>query len=143
MNDEQKITLPTKEDWEELSKRRAVIAELLSNEDDCGEYIDPSGKLAFLNALLELDVFEPTDTYQLQSMGVVLGDVFVEGLGFEWVMVEDDYGRDPAVRVPGTSILLFPLTMISKRIENGEAVDTIELFNAVAEKLEEIKAEGL
>jgi hypothetical protein len=31
--------------------------------------------------------------------------------------MEDAHGRDPAVRRPGTTIILFPLTMISKRIE--------------------------
>jgi hypothetical protein len=47
----------------------------------------------------------------------VLGDVFVQEMKMEWVMVEDYSGRDPAVRLPGTTIILFPLTMISKRIE--------------------------
>ena len=36
-------------------------------------------------------------------------------------MVEDEKGRDPAIRIPGTTVILFPLTMISKRIERGEA----------------------
>jgi len=30
-------------------------------------------------------------------------------------MVEDEHGRDPAVRIPKTTIILFPMTMISKR----------------------------
>ncbi|WP_143154149.1 DUF3806 domain-containing protein [Rhodanobacter sp. OK091] len=31
----------------------------------------------------------------------------------------DEYGRDPVPRLPGTSVLLFPLTMISRRVERG------------------------
>jgi hypothetical protein len=37
-------------------------------------------------------------------------------------MVADEYGRDPALRCPGTTVIVFPLTMISKRIEAGESV---------------------
>jgi hypothetical protein len=60
----------------------------------------------------------------------------------EWVMVEDEHGRDPAVRLPKTSIILFPLTMISKRIERGEKVDVFDLFNGVATKVQEMQRQG-
>jgi Domain of unknown function (DUF3806) len=75
----------------------------------------------------------PTETYKLQRLGITLGDALVQELGMEWVMVEDDYGRDPAIRLPGTTVVLFPLTMISKRVERGETVDIMELFRGVLE----------
>jgi Domain of unknown function (DUF3806) len=75
----------------------------------------------------------PTETYKLQCLGITLGDALVQELGMEWVMVEDDYGRDPAIRLPGTTVVLFPLTMISKRVERGETVDIMELFRGVLE----------
>lgn len=65
-------------------------------------------------------------------MGVVLGDVFVQDMGFHWIIVQHDYGRDPAIKFQNTSVLLFPLTMISKRIERGETVDVFDLYNGVA-----------
>ena len=55
-------------------------------------------------------------------------------------MVEDEYGRDPCLVVDGTSIMLFPLTMISKRIERGEEVDVFDIFNALADDVEKLKA---
>jgi hypothetical protein len=48
-----------------------------------------------------------------------------------WRMVNDQYGRDPCVKIPGSSIVIFPVTMISKRIEHGEEVDVFDLFNRV------------
>jgi hypothetical protein len=57
-------------------------------------------------------------------------------------MVEDEYGHDPAIRLPGTSIILSPLTMISKRIERGEEVDVFDLFNRVAAEVEKLRKEG-
>ena len=41
---------------------------------------------------------------------------------------EDPHGRDPALTRPGTSMLVFPMTSISKRIERGEQVDVRQLF---------------
>jgi hypothetical protein len=87
-------------------------------------------------------VFKPSQTYELQSMGIVLGDAFVQELGMEWVIVQDTYGRDPAVRLPRTSIIIFPLTMISKRIEKGEQVDVFDLFNGVANEVEALRKRG-
>lgn len=71
-------------------------------------------------------------------MGIVLGDVFVQDKGFHWIMVEDEYGRDPAIKFEDTSIIAFPLTMISKRIERGEEVDVFDLYNGVADTLIEL-----
>jgi hypothetical protein len=57
-------------------------------------------------------------------------------------MVEDEYGRDPALRYKDTTLLVFPQTMISKRIEDGEGVDVRELFDGLRERVEEIRAEN-
>ena len=65
-------------------------------------------------------------------MGVVFGDVFVEDIGFHWKLVEDEFGRDPAIRFEDTSVIAYALTMISKRVERGEPVDVFDLYNGVA-----------
>ena len=53
-------------------------------------------------------------------------------------MVEDQYGRDPALKYKDSSIIIFPLTMISKRVEKGEQVDVFALFNDTAAKVEDL-----
>jgi len=77
----------------------------------------------------------------LQSLGITLGDAFVQHLGLKWMFVKDEYGRDPVVVLEGTSIILFPLTMISKRIERGEDVDVHKLFEGVCGRFAELKEE--
>jgi hypothetical protein len=59
----------------------------------------------------------------------------------EWVTVQDEYGRDPAIRDPGTTILLFPLTTISKRIERAEKVDVRQLFNDACQTVNRLRAQ--
>lgn len=136
---EQTVTPPEPEDLKRLEMQRAVLERYIADEASFANYQKAPGKLGLLRSLLEDGMIHPHQTYDLQCMGVVLGDAFVDHFGFEWVMVEDSYGRDPAIRLPDTSIILFPLTMISKRIERGEAVDVFDLFNGIADELESMK----
>jgi NAD-dependent SIR2 family protein deacetylase len=82
---------------------------------------------------------EPSEIVKLQCLGVTFGDALAQKLGLKWVAVEDEYGRDPALIVEGTSIITFPLTSISKRIENGEEVDVFNLFENACSKINELK----
>jgi hypothetical protein len=138
----QKVTTLTEADQKRLQDQRAVIEKFLPDDSSRQNYKKVAGKLGIIRAILDRNLFKPAQTYELQSLGIVLGDAFVQDLKMEWVMVEDEHGRDPAVRLPGTNIILFPLTMISKRIERGEKVEVFDLFNGVAAKVKEIQRRG-
>ena len=91
---------------------------------------DDRTALSVISALLA-DV-RPDETWKLQSLGIVFGDVLARVTGAEWVQVDDERGTDAALRFGGPDDLAFPLTMISRRVEAGEEVDVLELFRAVA-----------
>lgn len=99
-------------------------------------------KLRLLETILAERWIEPHETVKLQCLGVTLGDALVQGAGLSWVMVEDEYGRDPALELRGTSILLFPLTMISKRVEKAETVDVRSMYSGLREKIKELASNG-
>jgi len=139
---DQKLSDLTDADELRLRDQRAVVEAYLQNEDAKQKYQTAAGKLGIVRAILGANVFTPDQTYELQCLGVVFGDAFVQEMELEWTMVEDEYGRDPAVWVPGTSIILFPLTIISKRIERGEPVDVFDLFNNAAAKVADLKQQG-
>jgi len=46
------------------------------------------------------------------------------------------------VRYKQTTLLAFPQTMISKRIEDGEDVNVSELFSGLRERLETLRKDG-
>ncbi len=138
---EQVVSPLTASDEKRLNEQRAVVAQLISDVSR-KNYGTAAGKLGALRMILENKIFKKEDTYQLQCMGIVLGDAFVQDMGFSWVMVEDENGRDPAIKYPNTSIILFPLTMISKRVERGESVDVFDLYNGIAANVEKMKKEG-
>ena len=138
----QTITPLTAADEERLHRQRAVVEKYLGDETSRENYQKAAGKLGLIRALLANNVFQPNQTHELQCLGVILGDAFVQELKMEWVIVDDEYGRSPAVRVPGTTILLSPITMISKRAERGEKVDVFDIFNWAAEKIDEMQKQG-
>jgi hypothetical protein len=129
------------EDEQRLSKQRTEVNTLCAR---VGQGI-PQGEGAVLKALqaiLDSGVLNAEDTYALQCLGVVLGDVLAGRLGLTWRAVVDAYGRDPCLVLEGTSIILFPLTMISKRVERGEAVDIRETVQKVVLTLDDIRTEA-
>jgi hypothetical protein len=71
---------------------------------------------------------------------VTFGDALAQELGLRWIMVEDEYGRDPALKLDGTCVLVFPLTSISKRVERGEQVDAYQLFETACATVQEAAA---
>ncbi len=57
------------------------------------------------------------------------------------VVVEDEYGRDLALQYPNTSVIVFPTTMISKRVEDGRDVDVVPIYRTVVAQVEKLKDE--
>ena len=129
---EQKVESPNEADRAYVRAKREWVRGFLV-PDAQHLYEDLEEKLRLLDGILANKWIHPEETVKLQSLGITLGDALVQKLGLEWVAVEDEYGRDPALRLPGTTLLLFPLTMISKRIEKGEQVDVFELFRQICE----------
>ena len=86
----------------------------------------PQAKLSIIAAILEAGFLRPSSTVELQALGVALGDAISQETGWPFVLVEDEYGRDPGLHVDG-SMTVFPVTMISKRVERGESVDRATL----------------
>ena len=128
----QVVTLPAAEDAERIEAQRRWVREHF-DEDARHLYEHRDQKLRLLQTILDAGWIDASETVKLQCLGITLGDALVQELGLEWVMVEDEYGRDPAIRKPGTTVLAFPLTMISKRVERGEAVVVRDLFDGVVE----------
>ena len=96
-----------------------------------------------MQAIIDSGQIPVENTQELQSLGIVFGRVFVnETQDYDWWVVEDEYGKDACVRYKETTLLIFPQTMLSKRIEDGEQVDVAELFSGLRKELERIKSEN-
>ena len=84
--------------------------------------------LRLLQRIIDDELIRPVETQKLQALGVVLGDVFVAELGLVWRTFEDPRGKSRAVCLKDNRECLFPVTMISKRIEFDQKPNIEELF---------------
>lgn len=113
-------------DAERIAKHRAWVA---GHFDDPAAYESVANKLKVIQTVLDSAWVEKHETWKLQSLGVAFGDALVQEVPeLFWVAVNDEWGRDPALRWLNTTTLAFPLTAISKRVERNEKVDVQDLF---------------
>ena len=137
----QKLEPLNRDDSADLDAKRTWVREHY-DESSRDKYDMLDGKLRLLDTILRNQWIAPEETLKLQCLGVTFGDALAQKLGLEWVAVEDEYGRDPALVLHGTSILLFPLTSISKRIEQGEDVKVYEFFESACNSVKRLQQEG-
>ena len=124
----------------DLEAKRAWVRDHFSDEKR-GDYEKLAGKLKVLDVILGNGWVQPTETIKLQCLGVTFGDALAQELGLTWIAIEDERGRDPGLVIPGTSIQLFPMTSISKRVERGESVDVYELFGDALKTVARLREE--
>jgi hypothetical protein len=137
---EQKIEALTPDDLARVEKQRAWVRDHY-DEAARNRYGTVEGKLRLLDTIIGSKWIESSETWKLQSLGITFGDALAQELGLIWVAVEDEHGRDPALRDQGTSIVIFPMTTLSKRIERGETVDVCALFGAACQSVARLRSE--
>lgn len=129
----------TNEDFERLDAQRRLI-----RTEVRARYGAPLGadRRAFgsLQQLLNDKAFSADQKFELQSIGICWGDVLCAIAPFRWMMITDEYGRDPTLQWKQTTINIHALTMISKRVEEGEAVDVEWLAERVMARAKELEA---
>ena len=139
---DQVISVPD-EEWVTYISKMWLLGSQIA-KDVTGQEMDGSMEdLVRLQTVVDSGNVPIENTQELQSLGVVFGKVFVnETPDYDWWVVEDEYGKDACVRYKETSLLIFPLTMLSKRIEDGDKFDVYELFHGLRQDLERIKNEN-
>ena len=88
--------------------------------------------LRVIQEILDRNLIARDEIFALQALGVALGDVMAARLGLTWVAVDDELGRSRALRLGSTEVVIFPITMISKRVERQLPVRVDELYEKSA-----------
>ena len=123
------------EDNARLEQQRAVVAAAAKQRYGTTALTRTKRDLPVLQKLIDEKVFNKSQTYELQSIGVAFGDVLANELPLRWVIVTDDYATDPTLRFRETTVHFNALTMISKRVERDEAVSVSELLRITREQI--------
>jgi hypothetical protein len=132
---EPKFTELSHEDSTRLEQQRAVVAAAAKQRYGTTALTRTKRDLLILQSLINDRVFKKSQTYELQSLGVAFGDVLASELPLRWVLVTDEFGKDPTLRFKETTIQINALTMISKRVERDEPVSVQWLLDKTREQL--------
>lgn len=98
--------------------------------------------LDVLQQLVDERVFSADQTFELQSLGAVFGDVLVRQTGMHWAIVEDEYGVEAVVRYRDAHLIVGALTVILKRVEDEEPVEVHFLFEEVKKSVARLVEEA-
>lgn len=134
-------TITELDQWREpLEQMRAWVLSGVEQQD--ADFLtrwrrDWATKVGVVAAYLAPGELRRDETWKLQALGVVLGDAMVLRTGARWVEINDEGGADPCLRLNTSATkVVFPMTMISRRVEKGETLDVedlIALVGSVAE----------
>lgn len=125
-----------------LDERRAVIQDEATQRYHAEPLTRTKADLPILQRLLDDHVFAKNQTYQLQCLGVVFGDVLATELPLWWVRASDHGKSWPTLRYKETTAQVDALNIISSRIEHDEKVILKDLLRSTGEALAKGAPEG-
>ena len=129
--DDTHITVLTLADQQDLQNKVAMINDVARSKLGTEVHGDQSD-IETLQRIANGRFIDPQDTKRLQATGVVLGNLLKKDFDLEWMVYEDTDGRSRALCVPKTEQCLFPITMISRRLEVNAPVDVQAIYNNAA-----------
>ncbi|MBK6289185.1 MAG: DUF3806 domain-containing protein [Gammaproteobacteria bacterium] len=118
-----------------LREQRQLIGDLAALHLGRGLNGERERDLDTLQQLLDRRILGPGQTAELQAMGVVMGDLLAHELDMHWVIYRDDEGRSRALQLGSSANFLFPVTMISRRVDAGIQVRVREVHDAAVAEM--------
>lgn len=135
------IFSPKCADYKEINKRISKILNIMEQQIDDIHEKDES--ILLIQKAIDENKYQAGQTYEWQSLGIALGDyIQYKNHNFHWAIVRDEYGRDLSLQYKNLSLAIFPMTMISKRIEDKKQVNVIGLINEVKDTIEKVVENG-
>lgn len=122
-----------------LERQRGLVREIARRHVGSELTGESESDLRVIQSILDNGVLGPDQTFELQALGVCLGDVLAASFDLEWIAYEDSIGRSRALRLGDSEVVLFPITMISKRIEAGLSVSVEDLWRDAELALAEVQ----
>lgn len=89
--------------------------------------------LSLLQRVIDKKVLSKEQRKELQSLGVALGNLLAKEYRLPWVIYTDEKGRSRGLEVDNTTQVLFPLTMIARRVEADAKADVAAIYKKAEE----------
>lgn len=131
----QKVSELSWADQNELSRKEGEVESIGQRHFGQSLRHDKSD-LVVLQRIADDKLIEQDNVEMLQALGIVLGNTLARELDLEWQVYSDEMGRSRAICVPNTEHCLFPLTMLSRRLEVGLSVDVSKVYDEAVAAIE-------
>jgi len=112
-----------------------ILYEYYFDEEGEGRLDHSEADLDKAQKVLENEGFGAQQELELLSLGAVLGNVFVANTPMRWAVVSNEFGTNLGLRHPESGFVLYPLSMVVKRAEQGRAVDIPTLYRSFVRDL--------
>ena len=76
------------------------------------------------------------------ALGISFGHLFILSGKYEWVRISDEYGEETALAPYNKKIMVAPISMIQKRLEDNLYVEITELYYETDKAVEALIAKG-
>jgi len=92
-----------------------------------------------LQRLQDDKVLQSGQARELECVGIVFGQVLAAQTPLRWITVKVQGERVLALQYPNTTVIVFPGSMIAKRVNRGEEVEFVSLYRATVAQVERMK----
>lgn len=140
LDDEGKITKFENSDENYLQKQYELIQDIANSELSERFNGDKAHDLVLLQKLIDSRTIKSDEQLELQAMGVVLGKTLAKEFELRWVVFRDSVGRSRALQIDETKRVVFPMTMISRRLEVDARTNVQEIYTKVRGIIEYTRA---
>jgi hypothetical protein len=140
LDDEGAITEFSVSDQDYLQKQYELLQDVVNSELAKRFNGEKEHDLELLQRLIDSRAIKSDQRRELQAMGVVLGRTLAKQYELRWVVFRDSLGRSRALQIDETKRVLFPMTMISRRLEVGARADVREIYTKASGIIEYTRA---
>jgi hypothetical protein len=124
----------TGSDWAELREGLATVSALLKKKYNGADLTQTANDLPLLQRILDDGVYDATETAGLTGIGTALGNIVEKQLHFEWVAVDDNKGRTPALKLKAAQeLIVFPIRLVLDPVAADRPVYLADIYKRIQE----------
>jgi hypothetical protein len=136
---EQSICPATEADRNRISAQVAAVLGMLRSRYGDVQLCSTEDDLRLLQRLQDDGVLQAGRQEELEGVGIVFGQVLAARTPLQWVSVVWQGERGLGLQYPNTTVIVFPGSMIAKRVNRGERVEFAPLFESVVAQVQQMK----
>lgn len=123
----------------EVAAHRDWVEGWIPTDSDVN-YTDAANMVGLVKGILGSGEIKPDQTVELRALGTYVGLAISSATGWPLKQVTDDNGPDLAIVFHAPDGILFPQTLISKRVEAGKDFDVFEVVNGLIAMAQDVIA---